>query len=137
MSKRPLVALLGAWLLASASGCGPDERREVAAGDALYQRYCASCHGIGGAGDGPLAASLVTAPSDLTLLAKNAGGQFPEAAVMMTIDGRKLVAEHGPRDMPVWGAVFAREHVGEPFAIYGATLDARSLADYLRTIQKK
>jgi hypothetical protein len=56
---------------------------------------------------------------------------------MMAIDGRRLVAQHGPRDMPVWGAVFAEQHVGEPFAIYGPTLDARALADYLRTIQRE
>ncbi len=55
---------------------------------------------------------------------------------MMAIDGRLSVEEHGPRDMPVWGVVFQQEHVGEPFAIYGPTLDARALADYLRSIQE-
>ena len=30
---------------------------------------------------------------------------------MMVIDGSREVAEHGPRDMPVWGAVFTKELV--------------------------
>lgn len=105
------------------------------AGGALYRRHCASCHGISGRGDGPLAESLTVAPSDLTTLARRAGGRFDESAVMTVIDGRLLVAQHGPREMPVWGAIFAQEHVGEPFAVYGATLDARALSDHLRTIQ--
>lgn len=105
------------------------------AGAALYRRHCASCHGISGKGDGPVTDSLTVAPSDLTTLARRANGRFDESAVMMVIDGRLLVAQHGPREMPVWGAVFAQEHVGEPLAVYGATLDARALADHLRTIQ--
>ncbi|MBW2241430.1 MAG: cytochrome c [Deltaproteobacteria bacterium] len=112
-----------------------DERTEEVAGAALYERHCASCHGLSGRGDGPLATSLTVAPADLTSLAWRSGGSFDESAVMMFIDGRLLVAQHGPRGMPVWGAVFAQKHVGEPFAVYGATLDVRALADHLRTIQ--
>jgi len=120
--------------LAAALGC-VDERTDEVAGAALYERHCASCHGLSGQGDGPLATSLTVAPADLTSLARRSGGSFDESAVMMAIDGRLLVAQHGPREMPVWGAVFAREHVGEPFAAYGATLDASALADHLRTLQ--
>jgi len=71
------------------------------------------------------------------LLAQRAGGKFDETAVMMTIDGRQLVVQHGPREMPVWGAVFAEDHMSEPFATYRPILDARALADYLRTFQRK
>lgn len=109
-------------------------RTDEVRGGELYRRYCASSHGVEGHGDGPLAASLNQKPADLTTLAKRNGGKFDEAAVMMTIDGRLLVSQHGPRDMPVWGAIFSEQHVGKPFAIYGATLDARGLADYLHTI---
>lgn len=35
-------------------------------GEALYVRYCASCHGDTGAGDGPAAAALTPPPADLT-----------------------------------------------------------------------
>lgn len=136
MSKARALTLLSAFLLALATGC-VETRTDEATGEQLYLRYCASCHGISGRGDGSLAASLVPPPTDLTLLAQRAGGKFDETSVMMAIDGRRLVVQHGPREMPVWGAVFAEQHVGEPFAAYGPTLDARALADYLRTFQRK
>jgi len=136
MSKARALALLSAFLLAAANGC-VETRTDEATGEQLYLRYCASCHGSSGRGDGSLAASIVPPPTDLTLLARSAGGKFDETAVMMAIDGRRLVVQHGPREMPVWGAVFAEEHVGEPFATYGPILDARALADYLRTFQRK
>ncbi len=39
----------------------------LATGRALYQANCLACHGIGARGDGPLAATLVPPPLDLTL----------------------------------------------------------------------
>ena len=130
------LVLAAAALLAVMPAC-VDTRTDEATGEQLYRRYCASCHGESGRGDGPLAASLAPPPTDLTRLASGSGGKFDEASVMMAIDGRRAVAQHGPREMPVWGAVFAEKHVGEPFALYGPTLDARALADYLRTIQRQ
>jgi mono/diheme cytochrome c family protein len=112
-----------------------DRSEDPVTGAALYQRHCASCHGADGRGEGPVAATLRTPPTDLTRLAQASSGRFDETAVMMAIDGRRSVAEHGPREMPVWGAVFQAEHVGEPLAIYGPVRDARALADYLRGIQ--
>jgi mono/diheme cytochrome c family protein len=135
MRGAPLLGLASACLLATACGCVETRTDEAHGGD-LFRRYCAACHGTEGRGDGPIAPSLHPPPANLTAIAKRRGGNFDEAAVMMTIDGRRLVAEHGPRDMPVWGAVFAAQHVGEPFGVYGATLDARALSDYLRTIQE-
>lgn len=38
----------------------------VERGRALYVTHCASCHGDGGRGDGPAAASLTPTPGDLT-----------------------------------------------------------------------
>ena len=132
----PGIGATAAVLLTVLAAC-VDARTDEATGEQLYRRYCASCHGESGRGDGPLAASLAPPPTDLTRLASGSGGKFDEASVMMAIDGRRAVAQHGPREMPVWGAVFAEKHVGEPFALYGPTLDARALADYLRTIQRQ
>lgn len=124
-------------LLAAASmllGCAESTNR-TAEGAALYRLHCASCHGETGGGDGPVAASLKSPPTDLTRIAQRNAGHFPETDVLATIDGRYDVAAHGPRDMPVWGAIFLENHVGEPLAIYRGMDDARALVDYLRTLQ--
>jgi mono/diheme cytochrome c family protein len=127
----PGLALL---LLAA---CGRDGGAVAASGRDMYLRYCASCHGAEGRGDGPLAGSLTRPPSDLTQLAKENGGRYDERAVMAAIDGRRQVAAHGTRDMPVWGAVFEEEGRGEPRPAYHSLLQSRLLVDYLATIQEK
>jgi mono/diheme cytochrome c family protein len=104
-------------------------------GDILYRRYCASCHGMTGKGDGPVAASLRRPPSDLTTLTQRRGGRFDEGYVIAVVDGQQHVAEHGPRDMPVWGAVFDEELRDQPHTGYTVLLRARVLSDYLRSLQ--
>ena len=106
-------------------------------GQVLYLRHCASCHGESGRGDGPVAASLQKQPTDLTTIAKREGGRFDEARVMQFIDGQQLVLAHGPREMPVWGAVFTEELEGQRNAAYVVLLHARSLTDYVRSIQEE
>jgi mono/diheme cytochrome c family protein len=118
------------------SACVDREDRHVAGSD-LYVQYCAACHGSAGKGDGPLAATLKRPPADLTQIATRNGGRFDEAALMSVVDGRRAVAEHGPREMPVWGARFEDELKGEPMHTYVGLLQTRSLVDYLRTIQAK
>jgi mono/diheme cytochrome c family protein len=120
--------------LAAATGCVDRESRHVAGAD-LFLRYCASCHGVDAKGNGPIAAALKRPPADLTTLARRAGGHFDEGAVMAKIDGRRLVAEHGAREMPVWGVVFEEEREGQPYQTYAGLLQSRALADYLRSIQ--
>ncbi len=105
-------------------------------GQGLYLQHCASCHGESGDGTGPLAESLRRAPSDLRLIAQQNNGQFDEAYVMSMIDGRRTVAEHGPRDMPVWGAVFEEKERPGKYPAYISLLHSRALTDYLHSIQK-
>lgn len=105
-------------------------------GELLYRRYCASCHGVAGKGDGPLATTLRRPPTNLTTMAKRHGGRFDEPYVIAVIDGERLVAEHGPRDMPVWGAVFDEELKDQPYPQRTVLLRATVLADYLRTLQE-
>jgi mono/diheme cytochrome c family protein len=120
------------------AACGRDPAVEQSGRD-TYLRYCASCHGTEGRGDGPLAASLTRLPSDLTQLAKNNDGRYDERAVMSVIDGRRQVAEHGTRDMPVWGAIFEEEEESgnKPYPAYHSLLKSRFLVDYLATIQER
>jgi mono/diheme cytochrome c family protein len=127
-------------LLVLAVAAGPacvDREDHHVAGSDLYAQYCSACHGSAGKGDGPLAASLRRAPADLTQIAARNGGKFDEAALMSVIDGRRAVAEHGPREMPVWGARFEDELKGEPMQTYVGLLQTRSLVDYLRSLQAK
>jgi mono/diheme cytochrome c family protein len=133
MRLRTTLHLAGLVTLLS-GGC-IDESELTATGEGLYRRHCAACHGPTGRGDGPVAASLRRAPSDLTAIAQRRGGEFEESRVMMVIDGRRAVAEHGPRDMPVWGAIFTEELVGKPYGFYKGIVYTLSLADYLRSIQ--
>ena len=128
------IGCLLAWLALAACG---REASVAQDGHDTYLRYCASCHGPEGRGDGPLAASLSKRPADLTQIAKKSGGHYDERAVMSVIDGRRPVVEHGPRDMPVWGAIFEEEGRGEPYPRYQGLLQSRFLVDYLRTIQAK
>lgn len=130
------LALILAVASAAGSGCVDREDRHVAGSD-LYRQYCTACHGADGKGQGPLAAALKRPPADLTQIAARNGGKFDEAALMSVIDGRRAVAEHGPRDMPVWGARFEDELRGEPMHTYVGLLQTRSLVDYLRSIQAR
>lgn len=105
----PALALVGATL---AAACGAIGQEDEIDGAALFGRYCASCHGPRGEGDGPVAdAMLVTVPNLRTLEARS-DGAFPRDAVMQYIDGRNPPAAHGERLMPVWGATFS-EPAGE------------------------
>ncbi len=86
---------------------------EVKRGRALYLQYCASCHGLAGEGDGPVARALMTPPANLRRLSERFGGPLPDDQIARYIDGRSEVKAHGPRDMPVWGSRFYFESGGD------------------------
>jgi mono/diheme cytochrome c family protein len=105
-------------------------------GRALYLKYCGACHGESGKGDGIVSGFMRPKPSDLTQIAKQAGGKFPFLETMQIIDGRDMQRAHGDPDMPVWGETFRPPD--------GASGDARAqvagrlliLTEYLRSIQQ-
>jgi mono/diheme cytochrome c family protein len=100
-------------------------------GPALFRAYCAPCHGVNGQGRGPVAPALKSKVPDLTLLAKNNRGTFPESRVREVIMGDKLVVAHGSREMPIWGPIF---HQIQSDVDWGnVRLD--NLVKYLETIQ--
>lgn len=103
-------------------------------GEGLYRRFCASCHGTHGHGDGPVADSLKTMVPDITLLARRHGGTFPAEQVHKIIDGRSVRSPHGARDMPVWGFEF---RASSPPPADDAQADAliSQLVEYLRLLQ--
>lgn len=132
---------VGALLIAAlAAGCTTQpSQRELAteSGLEMYQQLCASCHGVDGRGDGPVAPSIKVGVPDLTRIAARDGGEFPTEDVRRIIDGRNDRRAHGPRDMPVWGWQLYDERRRDD-------ADARGRADalidrlvvYLQSIQR-
>jgi mono/diheme cytochrome c family protein len=84
----------------------PIKPTSAASGQEMYKTYCAVCHGTDGKGGGPAAEALKTPPTDLTLLSKNNGGQYPSMKVAATIRGEANLPAHGSKEMPVWGQLF-------------------------------
>lgn len=105
-------------------------------GQELYSRFCASCHGATGRGDGPVAGSLKVEVPDLTLIARRAGGVYPRERIEKIIDGRHIIGAHGSRTMPVWGEDLSRFQIGNPDAERSTRLIILRLADYVWLLQK-
>jgi mono/diheme cytochrome c family protein len=124
----PRIACLLPIALVLAAGCGPREGPQ--GGEALYLRYCASCHGVGGRGDGPAAPALSPPPVDLTR------GTWDVPELMELIDGRRAVRAHGTDAMPVWGEVFRDSLLGTPHARRTALLHVQALATRVRALEK-
>lgn len=116
-------------LLCGAARAGDD------AGRTLYLRYCASCHGRSGAGDGPVAPALGQRPTDLTQLAAQHGGDFPFVAVVEAIDGTRTVRAHGVSEMPIWGDVFQSDPASPLEQQLLSAGKIMAIARYLRTLQ--
>lgn len=100
-------------------------------GHKLFNQYCATCHGVTGKGEGPVAAALKVGPPDLTTL-QQPGEKFPFYRVQTKIDGEKEVTAHGPSKMPVWGTVFRRTS-GE----LQRHADVFALVKYIESIQRE
>lgn len=109
-----------------------------------FLRSCASCHGISGKGNGPVARSLRTPPPDLTKLSEANNGVFPLSRVYEVIDGRIERLVHGSRDMPVWGDRYMEGMISRDSGQFTskelaeASVRARILAlvEYILTLQR-
>jgi len=101
-------------------------------GEQLFKAYCASCHGSGARGDGPVAKTLKVKVPDLTMIARRSGGVFPAGRVRNSISGENRPAAHGTSRMPVWGPYFSQV---EEDTDYGK-VRIDNLARYLESIQR-
>ena len=128
-----LAALLSAPLVLQASDLNPFLDYN---GDQLFQRFCASCHGPQGYGDGPVAPSLKVLIPDLTELTKRAGGRFPADRVHEIIDGRAVLTAHGTRPMPVWGYELEAQVPPDQSGRTVAQGRIDRLVEHLRSIQR-
>ena len=106
------------------------------AGRDYYLRYCASCHGFEGKGDGPVSSALSVKPSDLTAIVRRRHGEFPMDELGAFIDGRNTIAAHGSRDMPVWGERFGGDFRGDPARDQVIRGEILMLLVYLQSIQR-
>ena len=134
-----LVALAGLGAVvgaqpSTAAAQRSQTRQDYNSGPYLYGAFCASCHGVRGAGDGVVADILRVRPPDLTAIAKRNGGTFPRDRVYAAIDGRQKVTGHGHADMPVWGDVLKTTE-GQNEAVIKKRIDA--VVEYLESIQTK
>ncbi|MFY0691090.1 MAG: c-type cytochrome [Paracoccaceae bacterium] len=104
----------------------------------LYAENCAACHGMSGTGDGPMAASLSPAPTDLTTLALRNGGRFPRITVMSTIDGYNR-ATLDRAAMPRFGDFLEGNLVPVDLGdgvLTPTPVDLLALADYVEGLQQ-
>jgi len=135
MRSRVCVVLCAGWLAGAVCSISRGEDLSGYKGPELYRMYCASCHGVEGHGDGPVAASLKVSVPDLTRIAARRGGTFPTDQIRIIIDGRASLPPHGTRDMPVWGWAFGATGT-DPQSEYRAQGLIGLLMEYLRSIQR-
>jgi len=134
---RPILLLPLVPLIFSACQKSPEDmahQMEVMDGRTAFERYCASCHGPEGRGNGPVASVLTTPPPDLTQLKNRFEGVYPSEYVLRTVDGRHQFLAHGTRQMPIWGNIWREDTT----LGYEAEVQRRlnALLHYLETIQE-
>jgi mono/diheme cytochrome c family protein len=130
------LTLMAAMSLLAVAGTAEAQSN---AGAEEYVRACASCHGVTGQGNGPLAEYMSVPVPDLTQIAAQNDGVFPMLDVIQIIDGRTGVRGHGG-PMPIWGdryEALAASEAGD----YGVEVMVRgrilALATHLEAIQQQ
>jgi mono/diheme cytochrome c family protein len=82
----------------------PIKTTSATSGEAMFNSYCAACHGKDAKGNGPAAAALKVPPPDLTTLSQHQGGKYPAAHVESVLRfGAETYPAHGTKEMPIWG----------------------------------
>jgi mono/diheme cytochrome c family protein len=142
MFKRLLVMAAIATLAAGMSYADqsnakvtiPVQRTAPTSGKAMYTGYCAPCHGVDGRGQGPVASALRTQPTDLTVLARNNHGKYPDSHIVSVLQNGSALPSHGSAEMPVWGPILAKMNMNNP---QDRMLRVSNLSRYLETMQVK
>jgi mono/diheme cytochrome c family protein len=120
-ATRDLITRYLSSLPGSAAGPVPSPPPVAALpvdGAALYARWCASCHGATGRGDGPNASNLPVKPS--AHASRDAMSARPDDSLYDTIAGGGAIMNRSPR-MPAFGATLTASEI-------------RSLVRHIRTL---
>lgn len=94
---------------------------DAAKGKEIYTKFCASCHGPNGKGDGPAAAALTPKPRNLA--DKKVIGSFTDDYLFKVIQGGGASVGKSPL-MPPWGGALKEE-------------DIQNVITYVRSLGKK
>lgn len=136
-AQRRWFGLLSVVVLGIAFSTGATAQTfDEYSGEETYFRFCASCHGEDGRGDGPVSAGLRITVPDLTSLRKRQGAEFPATLLRRIIDGREIVIYHGTRYMPVWGYEFWVQEGADEAAQASVDIIIANLVDYIESIQR-
>jgi len=133
--SAPLWLLLVAGMAAFVSPKIQAQAFEEYSGAETFHRFCASCHGAEGIGNGPVAAALPIMVPDLTKLRDRLGKDYKDDVLRRIIDGRDIVIYHGTRYMPVWGYEFWVEEGADEAAEQRVETIVANLIDYIESIQ--
>lgn len=116
----------------------PLHAQNAEVGEKLFANHCATCHGGGAQGDGPMANMILIQPPDLTRMQFRFGGTLPITRIVMRIDGRDPLTSHGS-PMPVYGDFFegwdvaVKSETGQPIM---TSLPIVDLLAYLASVQR-
>jgi mono/diheme cytochrome c family protein len=132
MTSLAAVAL-GALTVLCAAGEVALDTVAAAKGQVTFTRFCVSCHGPAGKGDGSIAGDLRVPVPDLTEMANRNGGKYPYDRVTRVIATAELVRGHGTVEMPAWGDVFKKTRGTDEATIEAAI---RDLNHYIWSLQK-
>lgn len=130
------LVLIG--LMAAMPAWAQERVPDLDLGAQVYAEACATCHGAGAQGDGPMAGALAIKVPDLTTLASRNGGQFPWLATLHMVDGRTGLRGHGG-PMPIFGALMKGDTVavdaedGSPVIVSKRVL---AVVDWLASVQR-
>jgi mono/diheme cytochrome c family protein len=97
-------------LISSVAACAfiacafaPARAADMAAAEQNYDRFCVTCHGPGGKGDGPAAGTLATHPADFSDCAMM--GEMSDDTMFNVIKNGGAAAGRS-KDMPAWSSGF-------------------------------
>jgi mono/diheme cytochrome c family protein len=116
-----LAASSGIVLMGQAGGASQEKNERIlkkeaipyskaGSGGQMWKDYCAACHGMSGAGDGPAVEFLKAPPADLSLMAKRNNGKFPAEHFASVLQFGTESHAHGTSDMPIWGPLFRSQN---------------------------